>query len=138
MKRVSAKPLLYEFNRHEPVRARIASGERLIVESEDALSGQIRQPGDVRDKQTMPYSNPVAGPIWVEGAVPGDSLAGGALSVARAIVRRAERRVVELHDEQEVSNPDLQRYLNRLSSLCFVLELLENKAAGNQTTLAKS
>ena len=72
-----------------------------------------------------------------EFILPGDSLAGAALSLARAIIRRAERRVVELHDEQEVSNPDLQRYLNRLSSLCFVLELLENKAAGHQTTLAK-
>jgi len=73
-----------------------------------------------------------------EFILPGDSLAGAALSLARAIVRRAERRVVELHDEQKVSNPDLQRYLNRLSSLCFVLELLENKAAGHQTTLAKT
>lgn len=73
-----------------------------------------------------------------EFILPGDSLAGAALSLARTIIRRAERRVVELFDEQEVSNPDLQRYLNRLSSLCFVLELLENKAAGHQTTLAKS
>lgn len=73
-----------------------------------------------------------------EFILPGDSLAGAALSLARAIIRRAERRVVELRDEQEVSNPDLQRYLNRLSSLCFVLELLENKAAGHPTTLAKS
>ena len=72
-----------------------------------------------------------------EFILPGDSLAGATLSLARAIVRRAERRVVELFDEQEVSNPDLQRYLNRLSSLCFVLELLENKTAGHQTTLAK-
>jgi cob(I)alamin adenosyltransferase len=73
-----------------------------------------------------------------EFILPGDSLAGAALSLARAIIRRAERRVVELHDEQEVINPDLQRYLNRLSSLCFVLELVENKAAGHRTTLAKS
>ena len=73
-----------------------------------------------------------------EFIVSGDSLAGAALSLARAIIRRAERRVVELHDEQEVSNPELQRYLNRLSSLCFVLELLENQAAGHRTTLAKS
>ena len=72
-----------------------------------------------------------------EFILPGDSLAGAALSLARAIIRRAERRVVELYDEQEVVNPDLQRYLNRLSSLCFVLELLENKAAGHQTSLAK-
>jgi cob(I)alamin adenosyltransferase len=73
-----------------------------------------------------------------EFILPGDSLAGAALSLARAIIRRSERRVVELFDLNELSNPDLQRYLNRLSSLCFVLELLENKAAGHRTTLAKS
>jgi cob(I)alamin adenosyltransferase len=73
-----------------------------------------------------------------EFILPGDSLAGAALSLGRAVIRRAERRVVELFDEQEVSNPDLQRYLNRLSSLCFVLELLENKAAGHKTSFAKA
>jgi cob(I)alamin adenosyltransferase len=73
-----------------------------------------------------------------EFILPGDSVAGAALSLARAIVRRAERRVVELFDAEEIKNPDLQRYLNRLSSLCFVLELVENQAAGHKTTLAKS
>jgi cob(I)alamin adenosyltransferase len=72
-----------------------------------------------------------------EFILPGDSVAGAALSLARAIIRRAERRVVELFDAEELKNPDLQRYLNRLSSLCFVLELLENRAAGHKTTLAK-
>jgi cob(I)alamin adenosyltransferase len=59
------------------------------------------------------------------------------IDAARVIIRRAERRVVELFDAEEIKNPDLQRYLNRLSSMCFVLELLENQAAGNKTTLAK-
>jgi cob(I)alamin adenosyltransferase len=70
--------------------------------------------------------------------LPGDTLGGAALSLARAVVRRAERRVVSLFDEEEVANADLQRYLNRLSSLCFVLELLENQHAGKKTSLAKS
>lgn len=72
-----------------------------------------------------------------EFILPGDTLSGAALSMARAIVRRAERCVVSLFDDDEVANPDLQRYLNRLSSLCFVLELLENQNAGKKTTLAK-
>jgi cob(I)alamin adenosyltransferase len=72
-----------------------------------------------------------------EFILPGDSLAGAALSMARAVIRRAERRVVELLAMKEVSNPDLVPYLNRLSSLCFVLELVENAAAGKDTTLAK-
>jgi len=68
----------------------------------------------------------------------GDTLSGATLSMARAIVRRAERCVVNLFDDEVVVNPDLQRYLNRLSSLCFVLELLENQYAGKKTSLAKS
>jgi cob(I)alamin adenosyltransferase len=72
-----------------------------------------------------------------EFIIPGDSPEGAALSLARAVIRRAERRVVELAEAKEISNPELGRYLNRLSSLCFVLELVENAAAGKDTTLAK-
>ena len=72
-----------------------------------------------------------------EFIIPGDTLAGAALSLARAVIRRAERRVVELSNIKEISNPELTRYLNRLSSLCFVLELVENNVAGKATTLAK-
>jgi len=69
--------------------------------------------------------------------LPGDTPSGAALSLARAVVRRAERRVTELFTLEQLSNPELLRYLNRLSSLCFVLELLENQAAGKSTSLAK-
>ena len=75
MQSVAATPLNYEFSRHLEPKVWISSGEKLVVESEDALSGQIRQPGDVRDKAAMPYSNPVAGPICVTDAEPGDALA---------------------------------------------------------------
>ena len=68
-------PLVYEFDRKLPPRARVEPGEIFQVESEDALSGQIRQPGDRRDKSLVPFSNPVVGPIVVEGAELGDTLA---------------------------------------------------------------
>jgi cob(I)alamin adenosyltransferase len=70
--------------------------------------------------------------------VPGDSPAGAALASARAIVRRAERRVAHLTHNQELENVELLRYINRLSSLIFLLELLENQTAGiDKPTLAK-
>ena len=75
MKQVAALPLVYEFSRHLEPRVVVQPGDTLVVESEDALSGQIRKPGDRRDKIQMPYSNPVAGPIVVDGAKPGDTLA---------------------------------------------------------------
>ena len=75
MKKVAANPLVYEFSRHLEPRVRIEPGESLLVESEDALSGQIRTNDDRRDKTTMPFSNPVAGPIYVEEATAGDAIA---------------------------------------------------------------
>jgi cob(I)alamin adenosyltransferase len=69
--------------------------------------------------------------------LPGDSQAGACLDLARTVVRRAERRMAELLDRGETSNRLLLQYLNRLSALCFTLELLENQQAGNSTTLAK-
>jgi len=73
-----------------------------------------------------------------EFIVPGDTPAGAALDLARTVVRRAERRVTGLHLDGEIENPELLRYLNRLSSLCFVLELLENQQAGKgKSTRAK-
>jgi cob(I)alamin adenosyltransferase len=73
-----------------------------------------------------------------EFIVPGDTTGGAALSLARTVVRRAERRVAELLHKELVENAQLLRYLNRLSSLCFVLELLENQISGKgKSTLAK-
>ena len=75
MKRVAAEPLNYEFSRHLTPRARVLPGETIVVEAEDALSGQIRSDDDRRDKTKVPYSNPVSGPIVVDGAEAGDALA---------------------------------------------------------------
>jgi acetamidase/formamidase len=66
--------LNYEFSRHNQPVARIQPGESLHVETEDALSGQIRTEHDRRDKTKMPYSNPMVGPIYIEGAERGDTV----------------------------------------------------------------
>lgn len=73
-----------------------------------------------------------------EFIVPGDSIAGAHMAVARTLVRRAERQVAGLYNSGVIENVELLRYLNRLSSLCFILELLENEISGkSQPTLAK-
>jgi len=70
--------------------------------------------------------------------VPGDSKSGAAMDLARTIIRRAERQIAHLLHQKKIENHELLRYINRLSSLCFVLELLENQAAGSTTlTFAK-
>ena len=75
MKKLPIGPLYYEFSRHNEPRLRITPGETVLVEAEDAFSGQIRTNADRRDKTKKPYGNPQTGPIWIEGAEPGDALA---------------------------------------------------------------
>jgi amidase len=75
MKRLPLGPLVYEFSRHVEPRLRIEPGETIVVESEDAFSGQIRTAEDRRDRSKMPFSNPLSGPVFVSGAEPGDALA---------------------------------------------------------------
>ena len=57
----------------------------------------------------------------------GGAPAGAALHVARAVCRRAERRIVSL---QPRPGATLLRYINRLSDLLFVLARVVNKRAG--------
>jgi cob(I)alamin adenosyltransferase len=53
--------------------------------------------------------------------VPGANPASAAIDLARSIVRRAERAVVALERADRVVNPEVRRYLNRLSDLLFVV-----------------
>lgn len=64
--------------------------------------------------------------------VPGATAQSAKLDVARAVCRRAERRVVSLAWDAEVPAP-LRRYLNRLSDLLFVLARAEEAAVGKIT-----
>jgi cob(I)alamin adenosyltransferase len=56
-----------------------------------------------------------------EFVVPGETPASASLDYARTVVRRAERRVVELAAAEPSTAVDLIHYLNRLSDLLFVL-----------------
>ena len=51
---------------------------------------------------------------WV---IPGEDPVSSALDLARTVCRRAERHVAALNDP----NPEILRYLNRLSDFCWIL-----------------
>lgn len=72
-----------------------------------------------------------------EFVVPGETPAGASLDLARTVVRRAERLVVKLCDDGLCANGEIVRYLNRLSSLLFVLARLEDGTNNPEITLAK-
>jgi cob(I)alamin adenosyltransferase len=73
-----------------------------------------------------------------EFVVTGDTTPGAALDVARTVVRRAERHAVALANAGAIGNPEIIRYLNRLSSLLFILARAEDLHAGREVRLARS
>jgi cob(I)alamin adenosyltransferase len=67
--------------------------------------------------------------------VPGANPVSACLDVARSVIRRAERRVVELRESGDVVNEDAFRYLNRLSDALFVLARV---AAGEAEPISRT
>jgi len=61
--------------------------------------------------------------------LPGGSPAAAEVHVARAVCRRTERRVVALSRTESI-NPEVLPYVNRLSSLLFVLAREVNRREG--------
>jgi cob(I)alamin adenosyltransferase len=53
--------------------------------------------------------------------IPGGTELSAALDVARSMIRRAERRVVELRDAEGLASDTVLRFLNRASDLAFAL-----------------
>ncbi len=87
------------------------------------------------EKAIDQFSNEITNP---QGFIlPGDTQAAAALSMSRAVCRRAERRMVELFDNDIIENNFVGIYLNRLSSLLFVLEVKESSSTYGKLSMAR-
>ena len=67
----------YVFNPYREPVARVSPGDRVVVHTEDAFESRIQGVDDVpsRALATAKFLNPQTGPVYVEGAEPGDTLA---------------------------------------------------------------
>ncbi len=63
--------------------------------------------------------------------LPGGSRSGALCHLARTVCRRAERRLVHLH-QATPQRAEVLRYLNRLSDLLFVLARVLNRETGEE------
>jgi cob(I)alamin adenosyltransferase len=62
---------------------------------------------------------------WV---IPGGTAVSAALDFARATCRRAERHIAGFSASEKNFNPEILRYLNRLSDLCWILARYAEKS----------
>lgn len=93
------------------------AGEKLRITPE--YTARLEQQIDKVNAQLQPLASFV---------LPGGTKAAAYLHVARTVCRRTERAVVELMavEEKGAVNPEVLRYLNRLSDLLFVLARAAN------------
>jgi len=98
-----------EIATHNVRRARLTDGvSRVTADMVSALEMEI-------DALTALY------PMPAEFIVPGESLTGAALDLARSVTRRAERRTVALAEDGQLPDSQVVPYLNRLADLLFVM-----------------
>ena len=76
-------------------------------------------------------------PLPPQFVIPGESVGGATMDVARTVARRTERVAVALGEAGVIDNGEILRYLNRLSSLLFILARFEDQEAGAAIRLAK-
>ena len=110
-------------------------GADLSVPDSPPAEGEEASPARERLRVTGEYT------AWLEQAcdevnagleplrsfvIPGGSPAGAQMHVCRTVCRRAERRTIAVGEEV---NPEVVRYLNRLSDLLFILSRAANAQA---------
>lgn len=72
---------------------------------------------------------------WV---IPGNSPASATLDIARTVCRRAERHVVDLHNNKLLQNSEIIVFLNRLSDVLWLMGRWveqEEKQSGKETLI---
>ncbi|WP_159722857.1 cob(I)yrinic acid a,c-diamide adenosyltransferase [Enterococcus sp. CSURQ0835] len=70
--------------------------------------------------------------------LPGTSLAGAHLHLARTICRRGERQLVRLAEDPEIGiRPELLQYVNRLSDFLYILARDEDHAAKEEQQITE-
>jgi cob(I)alamin adenosyltransferase len=73
-----------------------------------------------------------AHPLSNEFILPGETQGSAGLDLARTTIRRAERQAVAMQREGLIPDPEILRYLNRVSDLLFALARFEEGERGTR------
>ena len=74
MQIIKRETAVYAMDKENAPVARVKSGETLVFETADCFGGQIQKPTDRMGALDWSRINPATGPVFVEGAAPGDTL----------------------------------------------------------------
>jgi amidase len=71
---ISREKVFFAFSPALKEIARIPQGEEVVMETHDCFEGQIQTTSDLVDSLDWDHVNPATGPLYIEGAKPGDIL----------------------------------------------------------------
>ena len=74
MKVVPRNKVIYSFNPEHKLAEHVKLGETVLVETEDAFGGQVKNERDSRETLDWSKVDGATGPIYIENAKPGDTL----------------------------------------------------------------
>jgi amidase len=83
---LTAGEVVYAIDKDAPIRLRMNPPAEITIETLDARAGRFARPEDVEAtapdyRHRFPRANPATGPVFVEGAEPGDVLSAEVLSI---------------------------------------------------------
>jgi cob(I)alamin adenosyltransferase len=99
--------------------AELATAPEAAGRLEDGVSRVTEEMADSMDAEIDRYLEGVDLPP--QFTIPGGTQLSAQLDVARAVLRRAERRVVALKESDELASEAILRFLNRASDLLFAM-----------------
>ena len=99
--------------------AELATAPEAAGRLEDGVSRVTDAMVDALDAEIDRYMDQVTLPP--KFVIPGGSPLSAQLDVARAVLRRAERRTVALREQQALGSETVLRYLNRASDLVYAM-----------------
>ena len=98
---VSADQGVYVIGPYSEPITTVPTGEKILIETMDAFGNRISsEKDDITKILTLPYVNPLTGPIYVDGAEKGDTL------------------VVTIHDIEEIRGYGVSALIPHFGGLC--------------------
>jgi len=111
------------------IAAELATNRESVEDKENLASIKTVNAADVVRLENIADEVVEELPLLKNFVIPGGTKGASFLHVARTVCRRAERRIITYSRENEI-NPEIIRFVNRLSDLLFVLSRYENLEVG--------
>jgi amidase len=128
MKIIPKDKFVYAMSKESPVVERVADGEVFAFDTMDAFSNQIVSETDLFESADWSTVNPATGPVFIEGAEPGDVLAVDILDIEVGstgvmvavpkmgalghIIDRSESKIIEIKNGFALFNENIALHLD--------------------------